>query len=64
MWSDMLLVKDFYLCGRRMQVSNGEMTSFGGDAWCSDRPLKDIFPDICNICNVQMITVAGTTALG
>jgi hypothetical protein len=58
------MVKDLYLCGRRMQVSNGELTSFWGHAWCGHCPLKDSFPDIYNICNEQMITLAGAAALG
>jgi hypothetical protein len=58
------MVKDLYLCGRRMQVGNGELSSFWGDAWCGHCPLKDTFPDIYNICNEQMITLAGAAALG
>jgi hypothetical protein len=30
--SDMLQVKNMYLCGRRMYVGNGALTSFWGDS--------------------------------
>jgi hypothetical protein len=57
-------VKDIYLCGRRMQVGDGKMTSFYCDAWCQFNPLKDPFPDIFDICNEQNVTVADAVALG
>jgi hypothetical protein len=28
LWTDMLQIKKLYLCGRRMQVGNGSLTSF------------------------------------
>jgi hypothetical protein len=46
LWIDMQKVKDIYLCGRRMQVGDGKMTSFWCDAWCGLSPLKDTFPAI------------------
>jgi hypothetical protein len=33
LWSDMLQVRDIYLSGRSMEVNNGEITHFWGDAW-------------------------------
>jgi hypothetical protein len=58
LWSDMLHVKDLYLCGRKMQVGDGTRTHFWGDSWCEHSPLKDKFPDLFAICNDQNITVA------
>jgi hypothetical protein len=58
LWSDMLHVKDLYLCGRKMQVGDGARTHFWGDSWCGHSPLKDKFPDLFEICNDQDITVA------
>jgi hypothetical protein len=52
-----------YICGRRMQVGRCTLTSFWGDSWCSVSPLKDMFPDLYNICNEQTITVAGAAAM-
>jgi hypothetical protein len=62
-WKDMLQVKHIYLKGRRMQVGNGRNTSFRGDPWCDQYPLKDRFPDIHDICIEQIVTVAEATAL-
>jgi hypothetical protein len=64
LWADMLQVRDNYLCGRRMQVGSGTLTSFWGDSWCSTSPLKDMFPDLYNIRNEQKTTVAGAAAMG
>jgi hypothetical protein len=64
LWSDMLKVRDLYLCGRRMRVGNGLLTSFWGDSWCSTSPLKDMFPVLFDICNEQNITVAGAADMG
>jgi hypothetical protein len=58
LWSDMLHVKDLYLCGRKMQVGDGTRTHFWGDSWCGHSPLKDKFPGLFEICNDQDITVA------
>jgi predicted metal-binding transcription factor (methanogenesis marker protein 9) len=60
----MLHVKELYLCGRRMQVGNGRSTSFRGDVWCDQCPLKDRFPDIYNISVEQKITVAKASWVG
>jgi hypothetical protein len=61
---DMQKVKDLYLCGRRMQVGDGKLTSFWCDAWCGLNLLKETFPDIFDICNEQDITVVGAATLG
>jgi hypothetical protein len=50
-WSDMLHVKDLYLCGRKMQEGDGSRTHLRGDGWCGHSPLKEIFPDLLAICN-------------
>jgi hypothetical protein len=60
LWSDMLYIRDIYLCGRRMIVGNGCRTSFWGDAWCGRCPLKDIY----NICVEHKITVVEAADLG
>jgi hypothetical protein len=57
LWSDMQQVKHIYLSVRRMQVGNGTNTSF----WCDQIPLKDIFPDIFDICIEQAVIVAEAT---
>jgi hypothetical protein len=64
LWCDMLKVRDLYLCGRRMNVGNVELTSFWGDSWCSTNPLKDMFPALFDICNEQHITVADAAIMG
>jgi hypothetical protein len=58
LWTDMLHVKNIYLCGRRMKVGNGRNTSFWCDSWCDQLPLKDRFPEIYDICIEQNVTVA------
>jgi hypothetical protein len=64
LWSDMLKIRDIYLCGRRMKVGNGILTSFWGDSWCSTSPLKEMFPVLFDICNEQSVTVAEAAAMG
>jgi hypothetical protein len=59
LWTDMLHVKQIYLCGRRMKVGNGRDTSF----WCDQVPLKDRFPDIYDIYIEQEVTVAEAAAM-
>jgi hypothetical protein len=63
LWKDMMLLKNLYLCGRRMEVGNGAMTIWC-DSWCGQCPLKDKFPNIYNVCIEQNITVADATCLG
>lgn len=60
----MLQVRDIYLCGRRMKVGSGALTSFWGDSWCSISPLKDMFPVLFDICNDQSVTVAEAAVVG
>jgi hypothetical protein len=55
LWSDLLHIRDIYLCGRRMTVGNGRITSFWRDAWCGHSSLKDEFPEIYEICNVKTL---------
>jgi hypothetical protein len=55
LWSDMLHIKDLYLCGRIMQVRDGTRTHFWGDSWCGHSSLKGGFPDLFEICNEQDI---------
>ena len=57
-WTDMLAVKDIYLCGREMIVGNGQDTDFWGDAWCGHSPLKDTFQELYAICNEQQLSVS------
>jgi hypothetical protein len=66
LWTYMLKVKSVYLSGMRMRmhVGDGKLTSFWYDAWCSTHPLKEIFPDIFNICNEQGMTVTEAAVLG
>jgi hypothetical protein len=64
LWSDLLHVRDIYLCGRRIVVGNGCRTSFWGDAWCDHSPLKDKFVEIYEICSEQKIYVAAAAQLG
>jgi hypothetical protein len=64
LWADMLQVKEIYLCGRRMQVGSGTLTSFWRDSWCSISPLEDMFPDLFCIYSEQKITVDGAAAVG
>jgi hypothetical protein len=64
LWSDMLHVRDIYLCGRRMAVGNGCRTSFWKDVWCGHTPLMDKFPEIYEICNEQTISVADSAHIG
>jgi hypothetical protein len=59
----MLHVKDLCLCGRRMHVVNGRVTSFWADAWCDQYLLKDRFPGIQEICMERTITVAEASNL-
>jgi hypothetical protein len=63
LWADMMQVRDIYLCGRRMKIGSGTLTSFWGDSWCSISPLKDMFPVLFDICNDQKITVAEAAAM-
>jgi hypothetical protein len=58
LWSDMLHVKDIYLCGRKMLVKDGTRTHFWGDCWCDSVSLKQKFPALYDISNEQDITVA------
>jgi hypothetical protein len=44
LWTDMLHVKEIYLCGRKMQVGNGTRTHFWGDSWCDSISLKQKIP--------------------
>jgi hypothetical protein len=64
MWSELLRIRDIYLCGRRMAIGNGCRNNFWGDAWCGHSPLKDKFPEIYEICNKQSITVVAAANLG
>jgi hypothetical protein len=41
--NDILLIRELLLCGRKIQVGNGERPNFWGDAWCGFSPLKDKF---------------------
>ena len=45
-WSDMMHVREVYMCGRKMSVGNGLKTHFWKDAWCGPLPFKDRFPDL------------------
>jgi hypothetical protein len=63
LWTYMMQVKHIYLRGRRMQVGNGRNTSFWGDVWCDQSPLKDRFPEIYDICIEQSVTVADAAAM-
>jgi hypothetical protein len=58
LWSDMLHVKEIYLCGRKMQVGNGARTHFWGDSWCGPNSLRHQFPDLYEISNDQDMSVA------
>jgi hypothetical protein len=64
LWSDMLHIREVYLCGRRMNVGNGHRTSFWGDAWCGHTPLKEKFLELYDICNEQIISVAAAAQMG
>jgi hypothetical protein len=35
-----------------------------GDAWCGHTPLKEKFPELYNICNEQVISVAVIAQMG
>jgi hypothetical protein len=63
LWTDMLHVKEIYLCGRKMQVGNGTRTHFWGDSWCDSISLKQKFPALYEISNDQDITVAQAARL-
>jgi hypothetical protein len=58
LWSDMLQVRDIYLSGRSMEVNNGEITHFWGDAWWGSTPFKDKYPLLFNLCSEIDITMA------
>jgi hypothetical protein len=63
--SDMMHVKDLYLTGRRMKVGNEKKrTSFSGDSWPINSPLKDKFLEPFNICNEQGTSLADSAILG
>jgi len=40
---------------RLMVLGNGEMIDFWNDAWCGITPLKEVFPELFDLCNEQKI---------
>jgi hypothetical protein len=57
-WSDLLKVKDIYLQGRSIVVSNGEQTRFWLDPWVYNSPICDIAPMLFELCENKSIFVA------
>jgi hypothetical protein len=57
-WNNLLKVKDIYLKGRRIKVGNGRLAEFWEGQWCGAVSLKDKFPELYNICNEQVGSVA------
>ncbi|PUZ72532.1 hypothetical protein GQ55_2G401100 [Panicum hallii var. hallii] len=63
-WNNLLKVKDIYLKGRRIKVGNGRLAEFWEGQWCGAVSLKDKFPELYNICNEQVGSVAAFAERG
>jgi hypothetical protein len=64
LWSDMLHIKEIYLCGRRMQIGDGKRTDFRGDVWCGSVSFKEKYADLFEICQEQNVSVARARSFG
>lgn len=51
-------IREIYLKGGRFNVGDGKIADFWRDQWCGVISLRDIFPELFNICNEQVGTVA------
>lgn len=63
-WNDLLKVKDIYLQGRVIKCGNGRMADFWEDQWCGSVSLRGKFPDLCDICNEKVGSVAEFACTG
>jgi hypothetical protein len=57
-------IKHFFKLGAKHLIGNGRRTFFWTDWWCQDRPIKEIFPDLFNICADPNISVAAALESG
>lgn len=56
-WCDLLKVKQFYLCGRKLKVNNGANTLFWTDPWLEEKPLCSLYSVIFELANEKAISV-------
>ncbi|KAK1666246.1 hypothetical protein QYE76_054405 [Lolium multiflorum] len=57
-WKSLHKIKHFFKLGAKHLIGDGRRTFFWTDWWCQDRPIKEIFPDLFNICDNPNISVA------
>jgi hypothetical protein len=63
-WKSLHKIKHFFKLGAKHLIGNGRRTFFWTDWWCQDRPIKEIFPDLFNICADPNISVAAALESG
>ena len=57
-WQGLHKVKHLFKWGAIHKVCDGSLTSFRGDTWLGQAPLKTQFPDLFRICDDPTILVA------
>jgi hypothetical protein len=57
-WQGVIKVKNKFKWGAKMEVHNGENTSFWNDVWKGDVPLKLVFPKLYEYCRNRNCTVS------
>jgi hypothetical protein len=59
--ADIMKVKELYTQNIKMVVGAGMETSFWDDVWCTSHPLKNILPELYDVCENQFISVKTTS---
>lgn len=57
-WKPICKNVEFFSFNCKMQVGDGSLTSFWGDRWLTDTPLKDLYPDVYAVSVGKEATVA------
>jgi hypothetical protein len=57
-WKSLHKIKQFLKLGAKHVINDGRRTCFWTDWWIRDRPLKEIFPNLFNICENPTTSVA------
>jgi hypothetical protein len=57
-------IKHFFKLGAKHLIGDGRRTFFWTDWWIRDRPIKEMFPDLFNICVNPNLTVAAALDSG
>jgi hypothetical protein len=57
-WKSLHKIKHFFKLGAKHLIGDGRRTFFWTDWWCGDQPIKELFPDLFNICDNPNLLVA------